>query len=66
MAETPTIKPIRKVCPEAIDAFWKVVLSHYPDLTSGDFPPNTALEFELRCRQVIAEWITWNLDRMIK
>ncbi len=46
---------------EAEDAFWQVVVQHYPEATSGDLSPWTSFQFSQVAEQAIAEWIYANV-----
>jgi hypothetical protein len=46
---------------EAMHAFWDVVVSYYPEATSGDLSPLTTLHFEQAAETAVAEWIWANV-----
>ncbi len=46
---------------EACDAFWLVVVQHYPEATSGDLSPLTTFRFEQAAEAAIAEWVWANV-----
>jgi hypothetical protein len=45
----------------ATDAFWDVVVRHYPDAGSGDLSPERTIAFHALSGEVIREWIRNNV-----
>jgi hypothetical protein len=46
---------------KATDAFWDVVVRHYPDAESGDLSPERTIAFHALSGEVIREWIRNNV-----
>jgi hypothetical protein len=49
------------VAREADDAFWQVVVKHFPSATTGDLSPLTTLRLHLAEEEAIAEWVWANV-----
>lgn len=45
---------------EAQDAFFGVVAKHWPEVKTGDFPPDAQLTFDNACRGAIEIWLESN------
>ena len=41
-------------------AFWDTIAENYPEMTSGDFSPDEAIEFDVACKKAITHWIDMN------
>lgn len=41
-------------------AFWAAVAKEFPEIKSGDFPPNATVEFERACNAAVREWLLHN------
>lgn len=54
---------LRTLTQEAEDAFWQVVVQHYPEAKSGDLSPWTSFQLSQIAEQAIAEWIYANVPR---
>ncbi len=52
---------LRTLAQEAEDAFWQVVVRHYPEAKTGDLSPLTALRLQQAAEAAIAEWIGENV-----
>lgn len=44
----------------AEDAFWEVVAQSYPEVQTGDFPPDSAFAWDEACKNAIASWLASN------
>ena len=51
---------IDNIADEAQGAFWDKLVELCPDITTGDFPPLAALNFNEACRQAVQIWIDAN------
>jgi len=49
-----------KVATEAQAAFWRVVAERFPDVETGDFPPDTTMQFDTDCKRAVAWWLSTN------
>jgi hypothetical protein len=45
----------------AREAFWQVVVKHFPTATSGDLSPLTTLHLHQAEEEAIAEWVWANV-----
>lgn len=48
---------------EALDAFWEVIVHHYPEATYGDMAPEQIIPFQLAAVDAIDAWINNNVPR---
>ena len=46
---------------EALNAFWEVVVRHYPQAESGDLSPWATIKLTLAAENAIEEWIGNNV-----
>lgn len=46
---------------EALEAFWEVVVKHFPQATTGDLSPMRTIELSLAAEAAIEEWISNNV-----
>lgn len=51
---------LEKIAQEAEDAFWKVVSDSFPQVKTGDFPPDVSLTFGNQCLRAIGWWLQFN------
>jgi hypothetical protein len=59
---------LKTVADEATEAFWQVVVKHFPSATSGDLSPLTTARLHLAAEEAVAEWVWANVpakDRAI-
>lgn len=40
--------------------FWKAIANHYPEVTTGDFPPGAHFAFAEACEDALRVWLEWN------
>jgi hypothetical protein len=52
---------VATVASDADDAFWQVVVKHFPTATSGDLSPLTTLRLHQAEEEAIAEWVWANV-----
>jgi len=45
---------------KASSAFWDAIASCFPEVTTGDYPPDLTYEFEKGGKRAIAWWLTYN------
>jgi hypothetical protein len=46
---------------EALDAFWAVIVRHYPTATGGDLGFDVHIQLHLLARTVIQQWVYNNV-----
>ena len=46
---------------EALDAFWQVIVKHFPQATSGDLAIDLTMILQLAAETAIKEWIANNV-----
>lgn len=46
---------------EAQNAFWAVIVKHYPEADSGDFPPDATFAFDQAIKDAAETWIAFNV-----
>jgi len=49
-----------QVIEDAQIAFWEVVAKKYPEVKSGDFPPDASFAFDGACKKALEFWLEWN------
>jgi len=58
-------KPQLKALTElALDAFWQVIVEHYPEAQSGDLSPWASVQLDLAAESAVSEWISNNVPDM--
>mgnify|MGYP003677132562 CR=1 FL=1 len=45
----------------AQDAFWAVMVDHFPEVESGDFDPMHSMRFDEELKCALWFWLYWNL-----
>ena len=58
---TTTKLDLKSLVQEADEAFWQIVVKHYPEATSGDLSPCTSIRLNDAQEDAIAEWIWANV-----
>jgi len=48
---------------EAIDAFWSVVVKHYPEAKTGDLSPETTIGLVNAAERAVEEWVEYNVPK---
>lgn len=48
---------IKRALQEAQSAFWGEIASSFPEITSGDFPPDAATTFDKACENAVNVWL---------
>ncbi len=51
----------RQLANDALDAFWEVIVRHFPEATTGDLSPLTTFHLEQASEAAIEEWIRYNV-----
>lgn len=46
----------------ALQAFWDVIAVQFPDIPTGDLPPDLDFEFTICARKAVSEWIRINKE----
>lgn len=44
----------------AMAEFWREFASKYPEIESGDLPPDSVIRFEKEADTAAREWLLWN------
>ena len=52
---------LRSVANEALDAFWEVVVRHFPNAETGDLSPWSAIELQMAASNAVEEWVDNNV-----
>lgn len=68
MEHTTTTAPATSEQPDlshvveaALDAFWDVVVDHYPLATTGDLSPLTTVALDRAAANAVGEWVQFNV-----
>ena len=51
---------IEEASRKANDAFWEVLAEQFPEINSGEYPPEEAEMFDLQCLEVARLWVRLN------
>ena len=51
---------IKKSIEDAQEAFWASMVESYPEVKSGDFPPDAHIAFENACEIAAKIWLEFN------
>jgi hypothetical protein len=57
---TPVEKKIQKAAEAADLAFWATLAKSFPEITSGDFPPEQDIAWSRAKDEAIYWWLVWN------
>ena len=52
---------LRSVTDEAEQAFWDVVVQHFPEAKTGDLSPWTSVRLTIAAQEAITEWTYFNV-----
>ncbi len=55
-----TDERIKKAAEEAQLAFWAEVVKHFPEITTGCFPPCASMDFNESCEKAVDRWVGFN------
>ena len=55
-----TQEQIDKAINEAQNSFWDVIAENFPQITTGDFPPDAHIKFYNDCESAVKVWIFGN------
>lgn len=53
--------PVRPHVVAAQEAFWTVIAQRFPEISSGDLPPEAASAFDDACLRVVWSWFGANV-----
>ncbi|WGS54457.1 hypothetical protein LFL96_25935 [Paraburkholderia sp. D15] len=56
---------IESAVEEAKEAFWAVIASKFPEVKSGDFPPDAAHQFDHHCELAVLIWLRLNHPEIV-
>ena len=51
---------IQEASRKANDAFWEILAEQFPEINSGEYPPEEAEMFDLQCLEVARLWVRLN------
>lgn len=51
---------IQQLTNEALEAFWQVIVKHFPKATTGDLSPLTTFHLDQAAEAAVHEWISYN------
>jgi hypothetical protein len=54
---------LRSVAEDALEAFWQVIVQHYPQAETGDLSPLTTVRLQYAAEVAIEEWIWANVSQ---
>ena len=60
MAYGKTDDEMRQLVDEAEQAFWAVIADKFPEVKTGDFPPDATIEYAKACRLAVDRWLRFN------
>lgn len=53
---------ITAVAERAQRTFWASVALAFPEITTGDFPPDAAFSFDAACEKAVRIWLSGNVE----
>jgi hypothetical protein len=53
-------KRIKDAVEKAQFEFWAVIAKEFPEVTTGDYPPDATMQFDGECLQAVTKWIEFN------
>lgn len=60
----PNVAPSSERVEEAVrragEAFWAEVVAHFPETTTGDFPPDVSVALDREMIRAVAAWVYYN------
>jgi hypothetical protein len=59
-------KTVRAIAYEALEAFWQVVVQHFPEAVDGDLSPWATIKLHDAAEEALAEWIENNVPKNTK
>jgi hypothetical protein len=57
---------VRAIADEALEAFWQVVVQHFPQAVSGDLSPWATIKLQVAAEEALGEWIDNNVPETTK
>lgn len=51
---------IKAATEDAVHEFFLTVASKFPEIKTGDFPPDASIAFDRVCTDAVREWLLWN------
>ncbi len=60
MAYGKTDDEMRQLVDKAEQAFWAVIFDNFPEVKTGDFPPDAEIEYSEACRLAVDRWLGIN------
>jgi hypothetical protein len=61
MDEVITLERIEEVREKALEAFWEVVAKSFPQISTGDFPPEEVMRQNEEAQRAIELWVEFNV-----
>lgn len=55
-----TQEKIDEAVREAENRFWDIIAEHFPEITTGDFPPDAHFKFMNACESAVKVWLNGN------
>ena len=53
-------KKQERIADLAMSAFFEEVAKHYPEVKTGDFPPDAHFDLLSACQDALSTWLEWN------
>ena len=60
LSDNLTEEKLEEVMEDAQSHFWASVVSHFPEINTGDFSPEQAIAFDKVCKEAIKSWVENN------
>ncbi|MEW5833363.1 MAG: hypothetical protein AB1763_11065 [Campylobacterota bacterium] len=58
--ERPTKEQVDQAIENAGLAFWATIAAAFPEIKTGDFPPDADYAFKAAQRDAVSLWLEWN------
>lgn len=55
-----SVETQEKVAELAQQSFWQTVANAFPEVKTGDFPPDATIKFDDACKEAVRHWLYSN------
>ena len=56
-------KRIEEAASNAQETFWSTMVDEFPEIETGDFPPDATFAFDKACEDAADVWVSYNISR---
>lgn len=62
MADKTLSQRIKDAAAAAQESFWAKIVEHFPEIKTGDFPPDAMFDFDTAIDNAVRTWVLGNAD----